>query len=95
MSPLLTVHTQYAAPEVLDAGHRLLLLEVHHPEDAVVGAAGHEVVPAEVLDTGEVGALPLWLNVSNDLTTAIVQDLDTVLSTPCRGLIPGIALSVL
>ena len=75
VSSLLTVHAEDAAAEVPDAGHRLLLLEVHDPEDAVVGAAGHEVVAAEVLDAGEVGALPLGLDISDHLAAAVVQHL--------------------
>ena len=75
VSSLLTVHAEDAAAEVPDAGHRLLLLEVDDPEDAVVGAAGHEVVAAEVLDAGEVGALPLGLDISDHLAAAVVQHL--------------------
>ena len=52
VSSLLTVHTEYPAAQVLDTRHGLLLLHVDDPEDAVVGTAGHKVVPAEVLDTG-------------------------------------------
>ena len=75
VSSLLTVHAEDAAAEVPDAGHRFLLLEVHDPEDAVVSAAGHEVVAAEVLDAGEVGALPLGLDISDHLAAAVVQHL--------------------
>ena len=95
MSSLLTVHTEYPAPEVLDGGHSLLLLHVDDPEDAVVSAASHEVVPAEVLDTGEVGALSLWLNISNDSTTAVVQDLELLCCPPARhGDLPALPVDV-
>ena len=84
VSSLLTVHTEYPAAQVLDARHGLLFLHVHHPEDAVVSPAGHEVVPAEVLDAGEVGALSLWLDISYDLPTAVVQDLELLCRPPAR-----------
>ena len=77
VSSLLTVHAEDAAAEVPDAGHRLLLLEVHDPEDAVIGAAGHEVVAAEVLHAGQVGALPLGLDICDHLAAAVVQHLGT------------------
>ena len=95
VSSLLTVHTEYPAPEVLDARHRLLLLHVDHPEDAVVRPAGHEVVPAEVLDTGEVGALSLWLNISYDVTTAVVQDLELLCCPPAgHGNLPALPVDI-
>ena len=95
VSSLLTVHTENPATEVLDTRHSLLLLHVDHPEDAVVGAPGHEVVPPEVLDTGEVGALSLRLNVSNDVTTAVVQDLELLCRPPAGdGDLPALPVDV-
>ena len=49
VAALLAVHAEDAGAEVPDARHRLLPLEVDHPEDGVVRAAHHEVVPPEIL----------------------------------------------
>ena len=82
MASLLAVHTQYPAPEVLDAGHRLLLLDVHHPEDAVVRSTGHEMVSAQVLNAGEVGGLPLRLDIRDEVPGGVVQQLELVVGSP-------------
>ena len=60
VSSLLTVHAEDAAAEVPDAGHRLFFLRS---------------TTSEVLDAGEVGALPLGLDIRDHLATAVVQHL--------------------